>query len=73
MAEAVLKDLINKKQLLNWYTDSAGLRDWNVGMQAQGRAQTLLHQHGLKTDHITRAVRNILNIKYNYANGISCR
>ncbi|KRG01164.1 low molecular weight phosphotyrosine protein phosphatase 1 isoform X2 [Drosophila mojavensis] len=56
MAEAVLKDLINKKQLLNWHTDSAGLRDWNVGMQAQGRAQTLLHQQGLKTDHITRAI-----------------
>ncbi|XP_064550416.1 low molecular weight phosphotyrosine protein phosphatase 1 [Drosophila montana] len=56
MAEAILRHLINKKQLHNWQTDSAGLRDWNVGLRAQGRAQDLLQQHGLKTQHLSRII-----------------
>lgn len=56
MAEAILQNLIDKKQLKNWRTDSAGLRDWNVGYEAQGRAQDLLRQHGLKTKHLSRIV-----------------
>ncbi|KAH8407054.1 hypothetical protein KR222_004951, partial [Zaprionus bogoriensis] len=56
MAEAVLRELMQKKQLSDWHTDSAGLRDWNVGLQAQGRAQQLLQQHGLKTKHLSRMI-----------------
>lgn len=56
MAEAILQDLIHKKQLKDWHTDSAGLRDWNVGYEAQGRAQDLLQQHGLKTKHLSRRI-----------------
>jgi len=59
MAEAILQDLIHKKQLKDWHTDSAGLRDWNVGYEAQGRAQDLLKQHGLKTKHLSRKVRTL--------------
>lgn len=57
MAEAVLLHLIQKKQLRDWHTDSAGLRNWNVGLLAQGRAQDLLKQHGLKTNHRSRMVQ----------------
>ncbi|XP_060650018.1 low molecular weight phosphotyrosine protein phosphatase 1 [Drosophila nasuta] len=56
MAEAILRHLINKMQLQDWQTDSAGLRDWNVGYEAQGRAQHLLQQHGLKTKHLSRII-----------------
>ncbi|ALC46796.1 CG31469 [Drosophila busckii] len=56
MAEAVLNHIIVKEQLSNWSTDSAGLRDWNVGLQPQGRAQQLLNQHGLKTQHLSRII-----------------
>ncbi|EDV90682.1 low molecular weight phosphotyrosine protein phosphatase 1 [Drosophila grimshawi] len=56
MAEAVLRQLIFKKQLTDWETDSAGLRDWNVGWLPQGRAQDLLKQHGLKTEHMSREI-----------------
>lgn len=58
MAESVLRHLIQKKQLTNWHTDSAGLRNWNVGLLAQGRAQDLLKQHGLKTNHLSRMVQH---------------
>lgn len=65
MAEAILRHLINKKQLHNWHTDSAGLRDWNVGLRAQGRAQDLLQQHGLKTQHLSRIVCTEANYENN--------
>ncbi|BFF92876.1 low molecular weight phosphotyrosine protein phosphatase 1 [Drosophila madeirensis] len=56
MAEAVLNHLILKQQLEDWQTDSAGLRDWNVGILPQGRGQQLLQQHGLKTNHLGRLI-----------------
>ncbi|KAH8360115.1 hypothetical protein KR093_010857, partial [Drosophila rubida] len=56
MAEAILQHLIDKMQLQDWHTDSAGLRDWNVGHEAQGRAQQLLQQHGMKTKHLSRII-----------------
>lgn len=51
-----MRNLIQKKQLTDWQTDSAGLRDWNMGLPAEGRAQHLLRQHGLKTNHLRRKV-----------------
>ncbi|XP_043951563.2 low molecular weight phosphotyrosine protein phosphatase isoform X2 [Drosophila biarmipes] len=54
MAEAILKHLVLKHNLQDWYVDSAGLRDWNVGLEPQARGQLLLKQHGLKTNHLGR-------------------
>ncbi|XP_023036317.1 low molecular weight phosphotyrosine protein phosphatase 1 isoform X2 [Drosophila willistoni] len=56
MAESVMEHLIQKHQLHDWHTDSAGLRDWNVGREPQGRAQHLLQQHGLKSRHLSRLI-----------------
>lgn len=52
MAEAILKHLVVKRNLQDWYVDSAGLRSWNVGLEPQARGQQLLKQHGLKTNHL---------------------
>nr|XP_036672804.1 low molecular weight phosphotyrosine protein phosphatase-like isoform X2 [Drosophila suzukii] len=54
MAEAILKHLVLKRNLQDWYVDSAGLRDWNVDEEPQARGQQLLKQHGLKTNHLGR-------------------
>ncbi|XP_017046799.1 low molecular weight phosphotyrosine protein phosphatase 1 [Drosophila ficusphila] len=56
MAEAILKHLVFKRNLQDWHVDSAGLRDWNVGLEPQGRGQQLLKQHGLKTNHMSRMI-----------------
>ncbi|XP_017117562.1 low molecular weight phosphotyrosine protein phosphatase [Drosophila elegans] len=56
MAEAILKHLIQKQDLQDWHVDSAGLRDWNVGVEPQARGQQLLKQHGLKTKHLGRMI-----------------
>jgi len=56
MAEAILKHLVLKRNLQDWYVDSAGLRDWNVDEEPQARGQQLLKQHGLKTNHLGRMV-----------------
>ncbi|XP_036674632.2 low molecular weight phosphotyrosine protein phosphatase 1 [Drosophila suzukii] len=56
MAEAILKHLVLKRNLQDWYVDSAGLRDWNVGEEPQARGQQLLKQHGLKTNHLGRMI-----------------
>ncbi|XP_017001395.2 low molecular weight phosphotyrosine protein phosphatase [Drosophila takahashii] len=56
MAEAILKHLVLKRNLGDWYVDSAGLRDWNVGVEPQARGQQLLKQHGLKTNHLGRMI-----------------
>ncbi|XP_039494772.1 low molecular weight phosphotyrosine protein phosphatase 1 [Drosophila santomea] len=56
MAEAILKHLVLKRNLQDWYVDSAGLRNWNVGVEPQARGQQLLKQHGLKTNHLGRMI-----------------
>uniref|UniRef100_A0A6P4DVS9 Low molecular weight phosphotyrosine protein phosphatase 1 n=1 Tax=Drosophila rhopaloa TaxID=1041015 RepID=A0A6P4DVS9_DRORH len=56
MAEAILKHLVLKQNLQDWHVDSAGLRDWNVGLEPQVRGQQLLKQHGLKTKHLGRMI-----------------
>ncbi|XP_002031291.2 low molecular weight phosphotyrosine protein phosphatase 1 [Drosophila sechellia] len=56
MAEAILKHLVVKRNLQDWYVDSAGLRSWNVGLEPQARGQQLLKQHGLKTNHLGRMI-----------------
>ncbi|KAH8310542.1 hypothetical protein KR044_001848, partial [Drosophila immigrans] len=70
MAEAILNHLINKMQLQDWHTDSAGLRDWNVGHEAQGRAQQLLQQHGLKTKHLSRIITEKDFYEFDYVFGM---
>ncbi|KAL7729471.1 hypothetical protein ACLKA6_009030 [Drosophila palustris] len=70
MAEAVLQNLIDKRQLKTWQTDSAGLRDWNVGYEAQGRAQDLLRQHGLKTKHLSRIITDNDFYEFDYIFGM---
>ncbi|KAH8382663.1 hypothetical protein KR009_004677 [Drosophila setifemur] len=56
MAEAILKHLILKQNLQDWHVDSAGLRDWNVGVEPEGRGQHLLKQHGIKNKHLGRMI-----------------
>ncbi|XP_001358419.3 low molecular weight phosphotyrosine protein phosphatase 1 [Drosophila pseudoobscura] len=70
MAEAVLNHLIVKHQLDDWHTDSAGLRDWNVGIEAQGRGQQLLKQHGLKTTHLGRMITSQDFYEFDYVLGM---
>lgn len=48
--------MILKQNLQDWQVDSAGLRDWNVGVEPQARTQDVLKQHGLKTNHFGRMV-----------------
>ncbi|KAH8280999.1 hypothetical protein KR054_006491, partial [Drosophila jambulina] len=56
MAAAVLSHLILKQNLHGWLADSAGLRDWNVGIEPNPRTQNVLKQHGLKTNHLGRLI-----------------
>ncbi|XP_017035911.1 low molecular weight phosphotyrosine protein phosphatase 1 [Drosophila kikkawai] len=56
MAAAILSHLILKENLQDWHVDSAGLRDWNVGVEPNPRTQNILKQHGLKTKHLGRLI-----------------
>ncbi|KAH8251820.1 hypothetical protein KR038_008998, partial [Drosophila bunnanda] len=56
MAAAILSHLLLKKNLQDWLVDSAGLRDWNVGVEPNPRTQDILKQHGLKTKHLGRLI-----------------
>ncbi|KAH8356472.1 hypothetical protein KR200_011744, partial [Drosophila serrata] len=56
MAAAILSHLILKQNHRDWLVDSAGLRDWNVGIEPNPRTQDILKQHGLKTKHLGRLI-----------------
>ncbi|XP_022234483.2 low molecular weight phosphotyrosine protein phosphatase 1 [Drosophila obscura] len=70
MAEAVLNHLMVKQQLQDWQTDSAGLRDWNVGLEPQGRGLQLLQQHGLKSKHLSRMITTQDFYEFDYILGM---
>ncbi|KAH8304001.1 hypothetical protein KR018_001984, partial [Drosophila ironensis] len=70
IAQAVLENLIVRQNLQNWYVDSAGLRDWNVGKSPLGRTLNLLKQHGLETTHVARKITLMDFYKFDYIFGM---
>ncbi|XP_053667034.1 low molecular weight phosphotyrosine protein phosphatase 1-like [Anopheles marshallii] len=56
MAESVMKSVAARYNLTDWYVDSAALREWNVGRRPEERALTVLAEHELTSDHVTRLV-----------------
>uniref|UniRef100_A0A182NU48 Phosphotyrosine protein phosphatase I domain-containing protein n=1 Tax=Anopheles dirus TaxID=7168 RepID=A0A182NU48_9DIPT len=56
MAESVMKSIAAGHNLTDWQIDSAALREWNVGRLPEPRALTILAEHGLTSDHVTRLI-----------------
>jgi len=55
MAQAILQKIIEQYGL-DWYVDSAGLRDFNIGKPMNERAARILLENGLSSYHVGRIV-----------------
>lgn len=56
MAEAILKALVNREELNNWFDiSSAGTENWDVGLPPDHRSRKLLQEHNYPLDPAKQA------------------
>ena len=56
MAQAVAGKLLRERGITDVEVDSFGFDRWHVGQQADPRALSTLHAHGLDIDHCARTI-----------------
>uniref|UniRef100_A0A023EH40 Low molecular weight phosphotyrosine protein phosphatase n=1 Tax=Aedes albopictus TaxID=7160 RepID=A0A023EH40_AEDAL len=56
MAEAVMRDMLQREHLTDWTVDSAALADWNVGRSPEERCLAVLRENGLDSEHVGRQI-----------------